>query len=82
MFIVHGWREIWVVLENNNGYLMQLSAGGLPLLSGANQADAAMRYGNQLVNVDWTTWGQVGQHLERSYYQLQPCIFYLHEGLQ
>ena len=50
-------------------------------LGGANQPDAVIRYGNQFVNVDWTTWGQLGQHLARSYYQIDPFIFYLHPGL-
>jgi RHS repeat-associated protein len=51
-------------------------------LGGAYEADATIRYGNQLVSVDWTTWGQVEQHLERSYYELEPFIFYIHEGLR
>jgi RHS repeat-associated protein len=54
-------------------------------LGGANQADAIIRVGNQSVNVDWTTWGSLEQHLERSYYQLdqldkiKPFIIYLYQ---
>jgi RHS repeat-associated protein len=49
-------------------------------LGGAYQPDAVIRVGNRLVNVDWTTWGQLESHLERAYYQVEPFIIYLHQG--
>jgi hypothetical protein len=51
-------------------------------LGGANQPDAVIRIGNSLVAVDWTTWGQAAQHMDRVYYQFAPFLFFLHVGFR
>jgi len=50
------------------------------VLGGAYQTDAIIRLGKQAVNVDWTTLGQLAEHLERSYLQ-RAFIIFVHPGL-
>lgn len=63
-------------------YAGQLMPNLVKTMGGAYQPDAIIRVGNINVLVDWTTAGQLTQHMERAYYIGVPWLFFLHQGIR
>jgi hypothetical protein len=49
-------------------------------LGGARQPDALIQVGGRVLKVDWTTYWQLEQHLQREYYLKGGFIIFLHWG--